>query len=77
MMVNITFEEMKDRPDDFNVKADDKVIGTFYWVKKLLDKAGPYKVAVVHDLDGNVAIMPNEKEAVRFLAKQFPLKGIL
>lgn len=53
--------------DDFDVLENGEVIGTFYW-NRHKPKIGD-KVATVRDLEGNVAICPNEAAAVAWLKK--------
>lgn len=64
----IKFEPLtKTSQDEFNIIEDDKIIGTFYW-KRNHPKPND-KVGIVRDLDGGVAIVPNEHDAVAWLKK--------
>lgn len=51
----------------YDVLIDGKVVGTFAW--NLRPSNPPSKVAIVHDLDGRFAVVPNEEEAVKWLTR--------
>ena len=57
----------------YDVLINDKVVGTFAW--SLRPSNPPSKVAIVHDLDGRFAVVPNEEEAVKWLTRDERRRG--
>lgn len=51
----------------YDVLIDGKVVGTFAW--SLRPSNPPSKVAIVHDLEGRFAVVPNEEAAVQWLTR--------
>ncbi len=54
--------------DDFNVLADDLIMGTFKWVRNHVSKDNCKPVALVYSRhEGMPLICPSEKEAIAWL----------
>lgn len=53
--------------DNFDILFNKVPIGTLYWKRN--HPRPEDKVAIIHDLNGNVAIVQNEKQAIEKIVK--------
>jgi hypothetical protein len=74
--VNLPFSFQPLKPtsqDDYNILFDGEVVGTFFWKKN--HPRPTDKVAIVRNLVGDVAIVPNETHAIQWIIKTWKEYG--